>query len=142
MPYIVSTGHILLLGAIAGATIFLGLPVGRMQGLGSPMRAALSALATGILVFLLWDVLSNAVDPIDAALHAHHWGRFSWLAALGLGGFTLGLMSLVYYSEWMKKRAGRRATRREQIHFSCSKGRRWAQAGRTRLTPIPPTSDR
>ena len=30
-----STGHILLLGAIAGATIFLGLPVGRMQGLGS-----------------------------------------------------------------------------------------------------------
>ena len=62
------------------------------------MRAALSALATGILVFLLWDVLSNAVDPIDSALHAHHWGRFLWLAALGLGGFTLGLMSLVYYS--------------------------------------------
>jgi ZIP family zinc transporter len=106
----VSTGHILLLGAIAGATIFLGLPVGRMQGLGSPMRAALSALATGILVFLLWDVLSNAIDPIDSALHAHHWGRFSWLAALGLGGFTLGLMSLAYYSEWMKKRGGRRAT--------------------------------
>ena len=29
-----STAHILLLGAIAGATIFLGLPMGRLQGLG------------------------------------------------------------------------------------------------------------
>src|SRR5581483_6859760 len=43
-------------------------------------------------------------------LSARHWGRFSWLAALGLGGFTLGLMSLVHYSEWMKARGDRRAT--------------------------------
>ena len=76
-----STGHILLLGAIAGATIFLGLPVGRMR-VGPAYRAGLSALATGILIFLLWDVLTGAVDPIDAALNARHWGRFSWLAAL------------------------------------------------------------
>src|SRR5579872_2654108 len=104
-----STGTILLLGAIAGATIFLGLPIGRIQGWRAPTRAGLSALATGILIFLLWDVLTGAVDPIDAAMHAHHWGRFSWLAALGLAGFALGLMSLVYYSEWMKNRAHRRA---------------------------------
>ena len=65
-----STGHILLLGAIAGLTIYLGLPVGRMQGLSANARAGLSALATGILVFLLWDVLSNAVEPIESALDA------------------------------------------------------------------------
>ncbi|HEV7132481.1 MAG TPA: ZIP family metal transporter [Gaiellaceae bacterium] len=105
-----TTGHILLLGAIAGATIFLGLPVGRIQGLTASTRAGLSALATGILVFLLWDVLTGAVDPVETALKAHHWGRFSWLAALGIGGFSLGLMSLVYYSEWMRKRADRRAS--------------------------------
>jgi zinc transporter, ZIP family len=105
-----STGHILLLGAVAGSTIFLGLPIGRVRGLGAPSRAALSALATGILIFLLWDVLTGAVDPINAALEARHWGRFSWLAALGLGGFTLGLMSLVHYSEWMKRKGDRRAT--------------------------------
>jgi ZIP family zinc transporter len=105
-----STGHILLLGAIAGGTIFLGLPIGRMHGLGPAARAALSALATGILLFLLWDVLSGAVDPIESALKAHHWGRFAWLAALGLGGFALGLMALVYYAEWMKSRASRRST--------------------------------
>jgi ZIP family zinc transporter len=104
-----STGHILLLGAIAGATIFLGMPIGRLQ-VGPAARAGLSALATGILIFLLWDVLSGAVEPIEAALGARHWGRFSWLAALGAAGFALGLMALVHYSEWMKARSGRRAT--------------------------------
>jgi ZIP family zinc transporter len=105
-----STPEILLLGAIAGVTIFLGLPVGRMQGLSSNARAGLSALATGILVFLLWDVLSNAVEPMDTALHAHQWGRFSGLSALGALGFVAGLMSLVYYDAWMKRRAGRRSS--------------------------------
>ena len=104
-----STGHILLLGAIAGGTIFLGMPVGRLT-LGPPSRAALSAFATGILLFLLWDVLTGAVEPIESALNARHWGRFSWLSAVGVAGFALGLMALVYYSEWMKARAGRRAT--------------------------------
>jgi ZIP family zinc transporter len=105
-----STGHILLLGAIAGATIFIGLPIGRMRGLGPNARSGLSALATGILVFLLWDVLSNAVEPIDAALHAHSWGRFAELSVLGAAGFTAGLMSLVYYDAWMKRRADRRTS--------------------------------
>jgi zinc transporter, ZIP family len=105
-----STPEILLLGAIAGGTIFLGLPIGRMRGLSPNARSGLSALATGILVFLLWDVLTNAVEPMDSALHAHDWGRFAGLAALGAVGFTAGLMSLVYYDAWMKARAGRRAS--------------------------------
>jgi zinc transporter, ZIP family len=105
-----SSAQILLLGAIAGATIFLGLPIGRLQGLSPAARAGLSALATGILIFLLWDVLSGGVEPIEAALDDRHWGTFTWLAALGLGGFALGLMSLVYYAAWMSKRAARRPT--------------------------------
>src|SRR5690348_18102339 len=81
-----------------------------MQNLRTEARAGLSALATGILIFLLWDVLSGAVEPIGTALDARHWGRFSWLAALGVAGFGVGLMALVYYAEWMKGRASRRAT--------------------------------
>ena len=38
-------------------------------------RAGLSALATGILIFLLWDVLSGAVEPIEAALDGAALGR-------------------------------------------------------------------
>src|SRR5690349_19527738 len=105
-----STGHILLLGAIAGATIFIGLPVGRMRGLGPNARAGLSSLATGILVFLFWDVMTNAVDPVETSLKAHSWGKFAELSVLGVAGFVLGLMSLVYYDAWMKTRADRRAS--------------------------------
>lgn len=105
-----STPEILLLGAIAGVTIFLGLPVGRVQNLSTNARAGMSALATGILVFLFWDVMSNALDPIDADLHARHWGHFAGLCGLGIAGFVAGLMSLVYYDAWMKRRANRRAS--------------------------------
>jgi ZIP family zinc transporter len=81
-----------------------------LQNLSAPARAGLSALATGILLFLLWDVLSGAVGPIEAALEERRWGEFSQLSILGLVGFAAGLMGLVYYAEWMKRRAGRRAT--------------------------------
>jgi ZIP family zinc transporter len=104
------TGEILLLGAIAGGTIFLGLPVGRLQNLSTATRTGMSALATGILVFLLWDVLSGAVEPIETSLNDRDWSTFLGLAALGLVGFGVGLMGLVYYAAWMKGRAGRRAT--------------------------------
>ena len=105
-----STAHILILGAIAGATIFLGLPVARMHGLGPNARSGLSALATGILIFLFWDVMTSAVDPIETSLDAHHWGKFAELSVLGSAGLIAGLMSLVYYDAWMKSRADRRST--------------------------------
>lgn len=105
-----STGHILLLGAIAGATIFIGLPIGRINTFSPIARACLSALATGILLFLFWDVLTGAVDPIESALHAHRWGRFAWLSAVGAAGFGVGLMGLVYYAVWMRRRSSRRVT--------------------------------
>jgi ZIP family zinc transporter len=105
----VSTAQILLLGAVAGFTIFLGLPVGRLS-LRPPARAGMSALATGILIFLLWDVLSHGVGPIEEELEERHWGDFAWFSALGLAGFVLGTMSLVYYERWMARRRNRRAT--------------------------------
>ena len=99
-----STAQTLLLGAIAGATIFLGLPIGRMQNVSAATKAFLASVATGVLIFLLWDVLSGAVDPIEAALTSGQDGTFLWRAFLLLAGFTVGLMSLVYYDLWMKRR--------------------------------------
>ena len=66
-----STGAIILLGAFAGLTIFLGLPMGRMHGLSAEVKSFFTATATGILLFLFWDVLSEAIDPVEGALHAH-----------------------------------------------------------------------
>jgi len=99
-----STAQTLLLGAIAGATIFLGLPIGRMQNVSARTKAFLASVATGVLVFLLWDVLSEAVAPIEDALTGGRDGTFLWRSFLLLAGFTVGLMSLVYYDLWMKRR--------------------------------------
>jgi ZIP family zinc transporter len=109
MPYTgtaqsMSTAEILFLGAIAGFTIFLGLPLGRMQRVSQGAKAFLSATATGILLFLFWDVTSAAVEPVESALTAGRDGRFVFLAALLGGGFAVGLLSLVYYDGWMKRR--------------------------------------
>jgi ZIP family zinc transporter len=104
-----SSAQILVLGAIAGLTIFLGLPLGRARQTDPRIRAALSALATGILLFLLWDVLVHGVEPVEVALEEAVEGEGAWtefvgLAALLAGGLIAGLMSLVYYDRWMRTR--------------------------------------
>ena len=99
-----STGQTLLLGAIAGFTIYLGLPLGRIESPSKGMRAGMTAFAAGILIFLFWDVLSHGVEPVETAVADHHWGRLAELAPLLAVGFALGLMSLVYYDRWMTDR--------------------------------------
>ncbi len=101
------TGQILLLGAVAGSTIFLGLPVGRMHSIPVPTKAFMSSAATGILIFLLWDVLSAAVDPVESSLKAGRDGRFLGYAALLGVCFAIGLVSLALYDGWLKRRRDR-----------------------------------
>jgi ZIP family zinc transporter len=102
-----STAQTLVLGAVAGLTIFLGLPLGRMQNVSAATKAFLAATATGILIFLFWDVMSEAVGPVETALENGHDGRFAWLTFLLSAGFFVGLMALVYYDVWMKRRRRR-----------------------------------
>jgi zinc transporter, ZIP family len=98
------TTQTLILGAIAGLTIYVGLPMGRLTDVSPKMRAALSAVATGILVFLFWDVVSHGVEPVESHLEAHKWAAFAGYATLLGLGFTAGLMSLVYYDSWLKNK--------------------------------------
>jgi ZIP family zinc transporter len=99
-----STAQTLLLGAIAGLTIFVGLPMGRLGNTSPRVRAALSSIATGILVFLFWDVVSHGVQPVETHLEAHDWGAFAGYAVLLGLGFAAGMMSLVYYDGWLKSK--------------------------------------
>lgn len=90
-----SSSQIALLGAFAGFTIFLGLPIGRLRAPMPTLKAALNAVAIGILVFLLWDVLAHAWEPVDRALAA---GQVTdalvegALLAITFGGGLLGLV--------------------------------------------------
>lgn len=101
----------LLLGAIAGATILIGLPLGRMRSRAPGMRVLLNAIAIGVLLFLFWDVLAAAWQPIDADLSAlHDGGGFSGIAGYGAlfaGGLAVGLLGLVAYENWMKRSVAR-----------------------------------
>jgi len=86
-----------LLGAIAGATIFLGLPVARMRGLPKSVQGLLNAFATGILIFLLWDILSHAGEPVESATTGTDVS-FPLMAAIFAGGIAVGLLGLVYFN--------------------------------------------
>ena len=87
-----------LLGALAGGTIFLGLPVARMRGLPKPVQGFLNAFATGILVFLLWDILSHAGEPVEAAIADGQRAQFAAMAVIFAAGIGVGLLGLVYFN--------------------------------------------
>ena len=104
-----SESQTLLLGFIAGVTILIGLPLGRMRAPRPGLRQFLNALAIGILLFLIWDVLVHAFEPVDTALGQLHDGSAGigpvlGYAALFFLGLTVGLMSLVYYEAWLARR--------------------------------------
>jgi zinc transporter, ZIP family len=103
-----STTQTLILGAIAGFTIFLGLPLGRVQNVDVRLRAALGAFATGILLFLLWDVLNHGVGPVEEAAEEHAWGDLLVRSPLAIAGLVAGFISLVWYDGWMARKRGSR----------------------------------
>ena len=92
-----------VLGAVAGLTIFLGLPFGRLQATGRRTRIFLGGLSAGILVFLLFDILGHATEPVEAALEARAWGDLASLGLAYVGGLGIGLLGLVYVPRWLRR---------------------------------------
>ncbi|HEY1634932.1 MAG TPA: ZIP family metal transporter [Acidimicrobiales bacterium] len=103
----------LALGAVAGFTILLGLPVGRLSKPRPGLRQFLNAIAIGILLFLVWDVLSHAFEPIDQALSNLHDDKGGLWPVIGYGalffaGIGVGLVSLLYYERFLARRPEKR----------------------------------
>ncbi len=97
-----------ILSAIAGLTIFLGLPVGRLRGLSTRTQALLTAGAGGVILFLLWDILSQAVEPVEAALDAARAGDgpvgdFAVDAVALAASIAVGLLSIVWLTQRIKR---------------------------------------
>lgn len=98
-----STSQIALLGAFAGFTIFLGLPIGRLRAPMPKLKAALNAVAIGILIFLLWDVLAHAWEPVDRALTQGRASDALATGALLAVAFGIGLIALVWVDNMRKR---------------------------------------
>src|SRR5438876_3251098 len=98
-------GTIYLLGAFAGLTIFIGFPLAFLKHLPQSIKIFLTMLATGVLIFLLFDVVSKASDPINAALiqvRTQHTGVgiFTLDVLLLVLGVGLGSVGLVYFQRY------------------------------------------
>jgi zinc transporter, ZIP family len=88
------------------------MPLGRMRRPSEALRVTLNALAVGVLLFLVWDVLSAAWEPIDAGLAAHHESGAGLGSTFGYGllfvaGLSVGLLGLQQYEAWMGRRIRR-----------------------------------
>lgn len=84
-----------LLGAIAGITIYLGLPIGRVRRIDDRVRVGLAMFSAGILAFIFMDVTTHAQSIIAATLDQFKHGQTGflhvvWLFALLAGGFIAG----------------------------------------------------
>ena len=86
-----------LLGAIAGFTIYLGLPIGRLKKLSDKTRSFLSMISAGILLFLFFDIFSQISEPIEAALTGAKYTDFWILLAILIVGFGVGSLGLIAF---------------------------------------------
>ncbi len=99
--------QLLLLGAIAGFTIFLGFPVALMK-VSQNKKAFLTSLAIGILIFLVIDVFSHAWDSVTTSVISAVAGKIPMAEGITLLltmfiGIAIGLIGLsVYESKYMK----------------------------------------
>jgi ZIP family zinc transporter len=107
----VSFAQTVVLAAFAGGTIFLGLPVAKLRNLSPSWQAGLTTAAGGVILFLIWDVLSQAVEPVSDALDEARLGGPSstfvlYAAILGIS-VAFGFLSVTYLSGRMTRRLGR-----------------------------------
>ena len=98
-----------VLSAIAGATIFLGLPVGRLRNLSTRTQALLTTGAAGVILFLDRDILAQAVEPVEGSLQLATKGEGPVgdfvvnVAAFGLS-IAIGVLSLVLFASQVRRR--------------------------------------
>jgi zinc transporter, ZIP family len=100
------------LGAIAGLTIFIGLPIARARRLSAGTVGLFNAAAIGILIYLVVEIAQNAIVPISSAVAVWHGGGgpfpFGFIAVF-VGGLTIGLVGLGSIATTMTARAARSA---------------------------------
>jgi zinc transporter, ZIP family len=102
-----SFGETVLLGALAGFTIYLGLPFGRVQLVSTRARVALAMFSVGVLAFLFAEVLVHGVEIVEHNFerlgNGHGSLGYGVLLSLMLGGgFAAGSAGLALIEQWMR----------------------------------------
>ena len=92
----------LILGLIAGGTIFLGLPIAWLTHVTPKMKAFLNAVSTGVLIFLLVEITGHLLEEVEGLIEGAVMGWTNLgisvrYIALFIFGFSTGLLGLVYF---------------------------------------------
>lgn len=101
-----------LLGLIAGLTIFVGLPIARTSHLSAGKVGLLNALAIGILLYLVIEIAQNAILPISQGVTTWHDGAGAFpylLIAVFVIGLLIGLVGLGSAANMLTRRAAQHA---------------------------------
>ncbi|MDQ2939063.1 MAG: ZIP family metal transporter [Actinomycetota bacterium] len=102
-----SFGETVLLGALAGFTIYLGLPFGRLRLVSPRARVALAMFSVGVLAFLFAEVLVHGVEIVEHNFeklgNGHGSLGYGVLLSLMLGGgFAAGSAGLALIEQWIR----------------------------------------
>jgi zinc transporter, ZIP family len=104
-----SFGETVALGALAGFTIYLGLPFGRLQLPSARTRVALAMFAVGVLAFLFAEIIAHGFGIVEEAVEELGEDEGSFWSALGLtalfgGGFAAGSAGLALVESRLRRR--------------------------------------
>ncbi len=93
---------LLLLSAIAGFTIFLGLPAA-VIATRPATRALMTALSAGVLIFLLIEITYKCLEMVEESAKSALSGSTSatpvLFGTLLIGGLSVGLLGLTFFEE-------------------------------------------
>jgi len=111
------TGQLLILGAIAGLTIYLGLPFAAMRSLKHSTRAVLNGLATGILLFVAIEILGKVFSFAEGTVEAAVGGSGTAGSAVGVlvlvvVGLSAGLVGIPLLEKYMIRPLADRSIKR------------------------------
>ncbi len=97
-----SYSGLLFLGAIAGFTIFLGLPVAVLTT-RPKFRAFMTALSAGVLIFLLVEISHKSFEIVEEAAKSYFTGTYGQSplvpGLIFIVGFAAGLYGLTIFEE-------------------------------------------
>lgn len=94
----------IVLGLIAGVTIFLGLPIATLPRVNPKTRGFLTAVSTGILIFLLFEIMGVNMEWIEELFLSAREG-FPTLkdgvvfSVTLLAGLSLGLLGMIFFEQ-------------------------------------------
>ena len=89
----------IVLGLIAGMTIFLGLPIARLKSASASLRGSLVLASAGVLLFLIIEVGYQAIEILEMTAKSGDLNQALIQGLLMVVGLVLGLVGLAALEE-------------------------------------------